>query len=222
MATTSGCEAPVSLAGMQLPNYSSSEPARDASAGGVVEGSASPDAATASRADAGASATSSGGVDSVAVLESIARNGYATSPAFTRVTGAPYASAAAAGTMVSEWVSTFAREAYLAISPGVVGSGATVPPGTTIVRAVLDDDGGVGKLTVMVKGPPGYNGDLGDWWFAVTDPDGLPLDTDAGAEMGKLSACYSCHVPRSNDGYLFGVPLDDRSADAGIPSANAN
>jgi hypothetical protein len=208
------CEPPVASSEMEPPSYSEPVPssARDAGAAatnGKTDAAASP-------GDAGSS-SSTEGVDPVAVLESIARGGYATSSAFTRVTAAPYESAAAAGTMVSEWVSSFALNEYLAIAPEVTGSGATVPPGTTIVRAVLGEDGGVDKLTVMAKGPPGFNAALGDWWFAVTDPDGLPLEEDGGAEMGKLSGCYSCHVPRSNDGYLFGVPLTDRSVDAGAP-----
>jgi hypothetical protein len=210
---TVACEAPVSSSEMEPPSYS--EPAPASARDAAVSTNGKSDAGV-SVGDAG-SGSSTEGVDPVAVLESIARGGYATSSAFTRVTAAPYESAAAAGTMVSEWVSSFALNDYLAIAPEVTGSGATVPPGTTIVRAVLGEDGGVGKLTVMTKGPPGFNAALGDWWFAVTDPDGLPLEEDGGAEMGKLSGCYSCHVPRSGDGYLFGVPLTDRSVDASVP-----
>ena len=137
--------------------------------------------------------------------------------------------------MVREWVSTSSLAAYEAISPEVVGSGNTVPVGTTIVRAVLDEDGGVGELTLMFKGPPGYNSALGDWWFGVTDSNGTPDEADGGPEYGKLEACFSCHVPRSDDGYLFGVPLDDRASggqsddaggggtgvDAGVPAVDS-
>jgi hypothetical protein len=156
-------------------------------------------------------------VDTVAVLESVARGAYLTSPAFRQVTEAPYPSAAAPGSRVSEWVSTASWYQYIAISPGVTGSQVTLPVGTTIVRTVLDADGGVGKVTLMFKGPAGYNPALGDWWFAVTDTDGLPLESDGGAQCGKLTECFSCHIPRSNDGYLFGVPLDDR-----VPAATDN
>jgi hypothetical protein len=81
------------------------------------------------------------------------------------------------------------------------------------VRQVLEPDGGVAKLTLMVKGPPGYNPDLGDWWFGETDPSGTPLTSDAGVLMGRLSQCYSCHLTRNDDGYLFGVPSSDRVTD---------
>jgi hypothetical protein len=164
--------------------------------------------------DAGASAEGGDvapvGVDPLAVLESIASGAYASSPSFAQVTRVPYASSAAVGSNVSEWVSTPSEEAYLEISPEIAGSNVVLPVGTTIVRAVLESDGGVKELTVMFKGSPGYNAELGDWWFAVTDADGWPLETDAGSELGKLSGCYSCHIPRAHDGYVFGVPTTDR------------
>jgi hypothetical protein len=154
-------------------------------------------------------------MDTTSLLASISGGAYQTSTAFTQLTLAPYPSVAAPGSTVREWVSAFALDDYAKISPGVSGSGVTLPEGATIVRAVLDADGGVDKLTIMAKGPPGYNPDLGDWWFGVTDPEGIPLETDAGLLMGRLSECYSCHVPRNDDGYLFGVPLDDRAPAAG-------
>jgi len=150
-------------------------------------------------------------VDAAAVLASIAHGAYLTSPTFKQVTQAPYPSVAAPGSMVSEWVSTSAWYQYNAISPEVTGSQVTLPVGTTIVRAVLLEDGGVGKLTLMYKGPAGYNPALGDWWFGVTNPEGAPVEADGGgAEDGKLTGCFSCHIPRSEDGYVFGCPLNDR------------
>jgi hypothetical protein len=157
------------------------------------------------RADAGSE------MDVTSLLASIAGGSYQSSPAFTEVTRDAYPSVAAPGASVREWVSPFALAAYAMISPGVTGSNVTLPEGAAIVRAVIDADGGVDELTVMAKGPPGYNPDLGDWWFGVTDPAGAPLETDAGPLLGRLPECYSCHTPRSADGYLFGVPLDDRA-----------
>ena len=59
------------------------------------------------------------------------------------------------------------------MQPDATGSGAQLPAGSMIVRAVIDADAGaVARLTVMLKGPAGYNPALGDWWFAETDPWG--------------------------------------------------
>jgi hypothetical protein len=187
-----------------VPGYGSTDTARDA---GVIEGDVA-----ANEGDAGATEGDGAApeVDAAAVLATIANFAYATSPAFKQITAEPYESAAAADTMISEWVSTSAWYQYIAISPDVTGSQVTLPAGTTIVRAVLDSDGGVGKLTLMFKGPPGYNPALGDWWFGVTDPAGVPVEADGGPEVGLLTGCFSCHIPRANDGYVFGCPLNDR------------
>lgn len=96
--------------------------------------------------------------------------------------------------------------AYRKIDPGRTGSNAHVPRGTMIVRAVLDSAGQVAKLTMMAKGPAGYDPTLGDWWFAETDADGVPI-MDAGAPLiGALAACHECHLARAADDFLFGVP----------------
>ncbi|HWU88944.1 MAG TPA: hypothetical protein VN253_16875 [Kofleriaceae bacterium] len=94
---------------------------------------------------------------------------------------------------------------YRKIHPERSGSNATVAHGTMIVREVLDTSGQVAKLTVMAKGPPGYDPSLGDWWFAVTDPRGTPLVENGVVQLGRLSQCHNCHLDRSHDDFLFGV-----------------
>lgn len=124
---------------------------------------------------------------------------------WTNVNRAPYVSSIASN-QVSVWVMTPDAAAYEAIRPEVDGSNAMVPRGTVIVREVLDASGQVAKLTMMAKGPEGYDPTLGDWWFAVTDPLCNPLSDDAGAEMvGRMEACHECHADRAADDFLFGV-----------------
>lgn len=98
---------------------------------------------------------------------------------------------------------------YRRIHPETTGSGATVTPGTVIVRAVLDASGNVSKLTLMAKGPPGYDPSIGDWWWGVTDPTGTPLVEDGVTQVGRLTACHTCHLPRAGDDFLFGVPAGE-------------
>ncbi len=148
-------------------------------------------------------------VDAVAALASIADGGYR-GAAFTHATRTPYASAVATGSFVDEWVTSASYAEYSKVSPDAGDSGVVLPVGSTVVRAVVDANDDVIKLTVMLKGPAGYNPALGDWWFAETDPWGTPLSDDAGTLVGRLSGCYGCHVPRGGDDFLFGVPLDDR------------
>jgi hypothetical protein len=128
-------------------------------------------------------------------------------PAFSHVSADVYASALGSDTAIDVYASTTEVAQYELISPEVSGSGSVVPEGGLIVRAVVD--AGTGKpqrLTIMGKGPAGYNPDLGDWFFAVTSPDGTPVDE----QVGRLDACYACHIPRAGDDYLFGVPAAER------------
>jgi hypothetical protein len=138
------------------------------------------------------------GVDEASLLSMLP--GYTRSPAFSRLNGAPYATALPGGADVNVWVSMNAYAAYAGIAPEASGSGIVTPEGTMLVREVLDASGTVAKLTLMYKGPAGYNPAVGDFWFGVTDPRGTPQ------KMGKLEECYGCHQEREGDGYLFGVP----------------
>lgn len=131
---------------------------------------------------------------------------------FTRVNSTPYQSTL--GTFdINVFVQGDSR-IYRAIHPEDTTTTAAVDlsVGTLIVREVLDANGAVTKLTMMAKGPAGYDPTLGDWWFAATDPTGKPLPGDAGPQVGRLTACHSCHVPRATSDFLFGVPrIDEKS-----------
>jgi len=47
---------------------------------------------------------------------------------------------------------------------------------------------------------------LGDWWFGVTDPRGVPLEDSDATLIGRLEQCHDCHRDRARDDFLFGVP----------------
>ena len=74
-----------------------------------------------------------------------------------------------------------------------------------IVREVLDGSGALAKLTMMAKGPVGYDPTLGDWWFAETDALCNPLMDGSSELVGKIEACHECHADRAGDDFLFGV-----------------
>jgi hypothetical protein len=141
-------------------------------------------------------------VDEASGLTQVAHGAYVS----LAVVSDAYPSAIAPTNRVELWVSAADVADYARIEPDRSGSGATVPAGTLIVREVQDNGGAITKLTLMVKGPPGYNPDLGDFWFGVTAPDGTPLWDNGAQQLGRLTACYGCHQQRSADGFLFGVP----------------
>lgn len=173
--------------------------------------------------DAGAAAADTA-VDQSAVLAGIAHGEYHYNPQFVPVNRDAYPSAVAMTTRINVWVTSADAADYLRITPDAHDSGATVRPGTMLVREVLDASGQVAKLTLMVKGPPGYNPAVGDFWFGVTQPDGTPVVADGMEQMGKLDQCYSCHQTRAGDGFLFGVPAAHRmlpGAGGTVPPADA-
>jgi hypothetical protein len=124
--------------------------------------------------------------------------------AFIRINRAPYASTVGSFD-IDVFISQDAR-GYRRIHPETTGSGVTLPPGTLIVRQVLDAQGQVTRITVMAKQAAGYDPTLGDWWFGVTDPAGVPLQDASGPQVGRLTECHGCHLPRARDDCLFGVP----------------
>jgi hypothetical protein len=102
-------------------------------------------------------------------------------------------------------------EQYALIHPGSTSPSQPMAAGTVIVREVLDATGNVAELTLMAKGPAGYDPTLGDWWFAHTDPRGQPLPDDTGGlQIGRMLFCHTCHIPRQDQDYLFGVPQADQ------------
>jgi hypothetical protein len=127
------------------------------------------------------------------------------------VANGPYPSAIGNSTNINVWVTAPDYLSYTRISPEHSGSGATVAVGTLLVREVRDMTGTVQKLTLMMKGPAGYNPDVGDFWFGVTQPDGTPMMDSGTPKLGKLAECFGCHIARAGDGYLFGVPASDRA-----------
>jgi hypothetical protein len=145
-------------------------------------------------------------MDESAITTSIANGAYRYSAQFMPLNDDPYLSTAAPGVKVNVWVTASELGVYSKIDPDKPGTGAKLSPGGMVVREVLAADGSVVKLTLMAKGPPGYNSALGDYWFGVTRPDGTPLEENGAKLTGKLTQCFSCHLPRAGDDYLFGVP----------------
>jgi hypothetical protein len=129
---------------------------------------------------------------------------------FTKIDRAAYPSTLGAFNLDS-YVNDDVRD-YKSVHPETPGTGITMPVGTVIIREVLDSTtGAITKITLMGKGPAGYDSTLGDWWFGVTDPSGVPLpDGNGGVQVGRLTDCHGCHVPRATDDYLFGVPKADQ------------
>jgi len=128
---------------------------------------------------------------------------------FARIDATAYKSALGDFT-IDVFINHQARD-YSAIHPDGAGTNVTFDVGTLIVRKVYGATGAVEKITLMSKGPAGYDSTIGDWWFGVTDPSGVPLpDGNGGYQVGRLTECHGCHIPHANNDYLFGVPAADQ------------
>ena len=158
-------------------------------------------------------------IDEVTVLGQV--SSYRSTTMFEPISK-PYPSALTDTAAIEVYVTRTAAVPFSNITPDVTGSNAVIPEGGTIVREVLDANGVAQRLTVMSKGPAGYNPDLGDWFFAVTDLKGVPVLEDGVQMSGRIGDCFSCHTPRMTDDYLFGVPLADRVTGTGSGSGSGS
>jgi hypothetical protein len=147
-------------------------------------------------------------LDDSAILDAVAH--YRDPASFDHVSRGAYASALGGSSYIELYASSTAAVPYASIAPEVSGSAAKIPEGGIIVREVLDAMGIAQRLTVMAKGPAGYNPNVGDWYYAVTDLHGAPVLESGVPRTGRLIDCYGCHLPRASDDYLFGVPTIDR------------
>lgn len=127
---------------------------------------------------------------------------------FSQINNDPYQSTLGAF-QINLYVRGDTRE-YRAIHPETTTSNSPIGVGTVIVREVLDAQGKVSKLTLMAKGPKGYDPTLGDWWFGEADPKGVALVAGGVVRLGRLADCHGCHVPRAAQDYLFGVPRSEQ------------
>jgi hypothetical protein len=99
---------------------------------------------------------------------------------------------------------------YRTAHPDSTAPNPTIAVGTVIVREVHDPQGAIAKLTIMAKGPAGYDPSIGDWWWGEADPQGVPLVVDGTPRVGRLDDCHGCHLPRAAEDYIFGVAKADQ------------
>lgn len=135
---------------------------------------------------------------------------------WTRVTREPYRMAPAVNVLCAAPVTRQENphaDAFVHVYVNDLGRAAmvksgqvTFPEGTVIVkekRQAADDSEPV-LLTVMVKRAKGYNPEVGDWEFAVTDGKGASVE-----EQGRIASCMQCHKTKAASDYVFRSYLTD-------------
>ena len=137
----------------------------------------------------------------------LAREGTYRGTGYRRVDASPFASTVSPDKRIALYVSEAGYEAYRQISPHAVGSGVTLPVGTVIVREVWGG-AALSAITIMVQLQKGTFPLGGDFWYASLSPEGeVNHDAQTGEpQLGLSERCGTCHLRRSEDGFLFGVP----------------
>ena len=141
------------------------------------------------------------------VLEAVQRP-MAQSLGFERVNASPSATELHATDQITVFAPADVIADYRRVDPNRSGSGVSLPEGTVIVREVWAAEGSMVRLTVMAKGAPGYFPGGGDYFYGVLSPDGTRFESDDEGRplRGRVEVCGTCHLDRSGDDFLFGVP----------------
>jgi Cytochrome P460 len=110
----------------------------------------------------------------------------------------------AGGAMVHVYANETAATRYRQIdTTKPAPSDFAFPPGSMLVKEMLDPAGGKPVLTVMYKKAPGYDSEHKDWWYGRLNPDGSPTNP---AFAGKIDFCVGCHAGTAKWDYAWGLP----------------
>jgi len=115
-----------------------------------------------------------------------------------QITDKPIASKGHNNNWVGIFVDRLARDTYLS-------AGSRYPVCARIVKPVYTNKAGavVRRITVMVKLPPGYDPENGNWWYGVFDKTGTTA-----IKQGRLvEDCIACHEQAAERDYLFSAEV---------------
>lgn len=95
------------------------------------------------------------------------------------------------------WGSANVADLYLSIDPNDPTQSIDFPEGTMFVKEHFDTAGDQVGLTIMYKGPPGYNPEAKDWFWAR-------LRGDETTHAGRVEWCRDCHNAAHNSDFVVG------------------
>ena len=95
------------------------------------------------------------------------------------------------------WGTPSVADLYLSIDPDDPTQSVDFPQGTMFVKEHFDEAGDREGLTVMYKGPPGYNPDSRDWFWAR-------VRGEETTHAGRVEWCSDCHNAAHNSDFVVG------------------
>lgn len=151
-------------------------------------------------ADASSSSAGAGGgeLDEAAVVARAMS--YASE--LVQINAEPRASQHGLAATVNMWVAPEIAELYRSLDPNTTGPLVEFPDGALAVKEHLDESGVAVGYTIVAKGDPASHS--GGWWWGRVDGGGVLR------EHGEVGFCVACHAAVESEGWLFGVPLDNR------------
>lgn len=153
---------------------------------------------TSTAADGDSSSTGETAFDADAVLA----RAMAYESELVRINATSRASQHGLANTVDMWVAPEIVDLYRSLDPDAAGALVDFPEGALLVKTHNDADGIVEGYTIMASGDP--DSTSGGWWWARVGSDGMP------AETGQVGFCIGCHQAVEAEGWVFGVPLDNR------------
>ena len=100
---------------------------------------------------------------------------------------------------VNIWVPSEYAGLYRSIDPADPNASASFPAGALIIKEHLDANAEPVGMTIMYKGPAGYDAQNDDWWWGNASLDGVLND------QGAVGYCIGCHMPQAATDWVFGV-----------------
>lgn len=119
-----------------------------------------------------------------------------------RINAMSLASAHGLAETVDMWVTPEIADLYRSLDPDAAGPLVELPDGAILVKTHKDAAGAVAGYTIMANGDP--TSTSGGWWWARVTATGEP------AETGQVGFCIGCHQAVEAEGWVYGVPLDNR------------
>ncbi len=95
------------------------------------------------------------------------------------------------------WGSPSVADLYRSIDPDDPTQSVDFPVGTMFVKEHFDEAGERAGLTVMYKGPEGYNPDARDWFWAR-------VRGEETTHAGRVEWCSDCHNAAHNSDFVVG------------------
>ncbi len=116
----------------------------------------------------------------------------------TRINLNPFFSQHSGVDEVNVYVLPNAVDDYKSIDPNDP-SAVTFAEGTLIVKEHISS-GEATAVTIMFKGPAGYDPEHNDWWWGMSDLEGNLLNAGP-----AVSECVGCHIDVSGTDFVYGI-----------------